>query len=316
LIGAKGRTPEEMARQLYHSLRSVYLPLPDATEIWPAHGAGSSCGKALSEERVSTLGRQKAENPALHLVVEGDEEGFVRYATEGLGVAPAYFGHDAEKNRVGADSLTDVLAAARPLSAPEAEEYSENGAALVLDTRPVGDFGAGHLPGALNVPLEGRFAPFVGLVLSPDAPLLVVAEPGTENEALMRLARIGYERIIGWLHGGMAAWEAAGGEIQRIPQVTPEELRARLKSPQTRNTPLILDVRTPAEREEDPLAGSLAIPLAELPTRMAELPTDETIVVLCGSGYRSGIACSLLQRAGRRPENLTGGWAAFHPEGR
>lgn len=307
LVGSKGFTAEDMARQMYRALRDKLLPLPDATEVWPAHGAGSACGKALSNDRVSTIGRERAQNPALRFVVNRDEAGFVQYATEGLSAAPLYFAHDAQKNREGALPVADILKAARALTPAEVEELSEE--VLVLDTRSVADFGAGHLPGAVHIQLEGKFAPWVGNIVPPESAVIVVAAAGHEVETMTRLARVGYERIIGWLEGGMDAWRAAGGEIVTVPQVTPEALRARLKVRQ--DAPAVLDVRARDEWDAGHIEGAVNIPLAELSSRLDEVPAGP-LVAMCGSGYRSSIACSLLQRAGRRQvANLAGGWIAW-----
>lgn len=309
LVGSKGYTPEQMARMLYRSLRDKLLALPDSTEVWPAHGAGSACGKALSDERVSTIGRQKRENIALRLVSEGDEEGFVRYATEGLGDAPAYFSHDAMKNREGARTVEEILAQTRPLPAAAVEEASEEGEALVLDTRSVEDFGAGHVPGSIHIQLEGKFAPYVGAVIAPDSRIIVVADSGRETEAMTRLIRVGYENIVGWLEGGMDAWRDAGGQVAVVPQVSAADLPLL---PGGRNLAVpVLDVRTPGEWDEGKIVGAVSIPLNELPSRLAEVPAGP-LLVMCGSGYRSSIAASLLLRAGHAPvSNLTGGWAAL-----
>jgi hydroxyacylglutathione hydrolase len=307
LVGSKGFTAEEMARQMYRSLADKLLSLPDSTEVWPAHGAGSACGRALADERSSTLARERAFNPALRYVIEGDEESFVRYAISGLPPVPAYFAQSALENRLGAPSVEEVVSAARALAPPEVEELSEEGI-LVLDTRSVEAFGAGHVPGAIHVQLEGKFAPWVGNVVPPGSTVIVVAEPGRELEAMTRLARVGYERIVGWLEGGMEAWRKAGGEVIIVRQVTPEELRQMMA---TGTAPAILDVRAADEWEASHLPGAQWIPLPELPSRVEEVDQAD-VLVLCGSGYRSSIACSLLQRAGyRNVMNLAGGWEAW-----
>lgn len=303
LAGGVGITAEQMARIMFRTLRNKIVTLPDETEVWPAHGAGSSCGKALSDDRVSTIGREKQSNPALWYVLHGDEAGFVRYATEGLGSAPVYFSHDARKNREGAPTIEEILHAAKTMTPHEVEEASEDGI-LVLDTRSVGDFGSGHVPGALHVQLEGKFAPWVGNVVPPDASTIVVADVGREEETIMRLARIGYERVVGYLQGGMDAWRNAGGEIVKVPQIEPDALF------QTSGLS-VLDVRSPSEWEAGHIEGSTLIPLPELENRSSEVPHGP-VAVLCGSGYRSSIACSILQRAGRNDvANVVGGWAAY-----
>lgn len=310
LVGSKGCTAEQMAHQLFTSLRDKILPLPDTIEIWPAHGAGSACGKALSDEHVSPLGRQKVENGALRLVVEGDEDGFVRYATEGLNTAPRYFAHDAQKNREGAPTLEEIIAAAHPFTPTELEEAHEEGEVLVLDTRSVTAFGEAHIPASVHIQLEGKFAPWVGAVLPPQAHLVVVSDPGYETEAMTRLARIGYENIAGWLVGSMDAWIAAGGEIATVDQITPEALHALQAG---HNPPAVVDVRTAGEWDAGHIAGAIHIPLPELIARLADLPTSP-FVLICGSGYRSSIAASLLQGAGvegRLLGHVAGGWIAW-----
>ncbi len=307
LVGAKGYTSEEMAHMLYTSLREKILPLPDNTEIWPAHGAGSACGKNLSDERVSTLGIQKATNLPLRLARNGDEAGFIAYALEGLGDPPAYFFHDAAMNKRGGENVEEILAGVRALSPAEVETRSEDGT-LVLDTRATGAFKAGHIPGAIEVQLDGNFAPYVGAVLPPIAPVIVVAEPGRENEAMTRLIRVGYENIIGWLQGSVEAWKSAGGELATLDVLEPAHLKALLT---VEGAPTVLDVRTPSEWEAGHIEGAVHIPLAELNDRMGEVPHGP-LAVLCGSGYRSAIACSLLLRQGcREVVDVPGGWSAY-----
>jgi hydroxyacylglutathione hydrolase len=307
LVGAKGFTAEQMAGTLYESLREKILPLPDATEIWPAHGAGSACGKNLSNERVSTLGKQRLQNIPLQFALRGEREAFINYTTEGLGAPPAYFFHDAAKNKEGGAPVETIIEQARPLPPTEVEEASEEGM-LVLDTRATGAFKSGHIPGAIEVQLDGNFAPYVGTVVPPNAPVIVVAEPGREREAMTRLIRVGYENIVGWLEGGMDAWTAAGGEIVAVNVLEPADLKARLADG---TAPQVLDVRTPGEWEAGHIEGAIPIPLAELNTRMRELP-QEPLAVICGSGYRSAIAVSLLLRSGRRDVmDIPGGWKAY-----
>ncbi len=307
LAGSRGYTAEQMASMLFGSLRDKIWPLPDSMEIWPAHGAGSACGRALSDERSSTLGAQRTANPALRYVAAGDEEGFVRYAVTGLPLAPAYFAHDAARNRQGAPSIEELLAAARPLEPAEVERLSEEGEAIVLDTRAVAEYGRGHVPGSLNVPLDGKFAPWVGTVLPPGSPIVVVAEEGREEEAIVRLARVGYETVIGWLAGGIEQWKQAGGQVAATPQLTRREVEDRLRS----GAVALLDVRTGDEWGAGHVEGAIHLPLSELIGRMADVP-EKPLAILCGSGYRSSIACSLLERAGRRNVcNVSGGWEAW-----
>lgn len=307
LAGWRGHAADEQAHSMYHTLKEKLLTLPDSTEVWPAHGAGSACGRALSDERVSTIGRERQYNPALRFVLAGDEDAFVKDLMSGQGAVPGYFPHDVQENSQGAATMQEVMAQTRPLSPQEVEALSEGGT-LVLDTRSSEEFGRSHLPGAVNVGLDGKFATWVGSVLKPNAPLVVVDAPGREEEVVTRLARIGYEHVLGWLDGGMDAWRKAGGETQSLPQVLPPLLRAELADP---HPPHVLDVRTEGEWEAGHIPGAVHVPLPELSERLDELP-DEPLTVICGSGYRSSIACSLLQRAGRRDiTNVIGGWAAW-----
>jgi rhodanese-related sulfurtransferase len=239
-------------------------------------------------------------------VVNGDEEGFVRYTTEGLSIAPGYFSFDAEKNREGAVAVADIVVGAQPLDPATVEEMAEDGV-LVLDTRSVADFGAGHVPGAIHVQLDGKFAPWVGTLIQPEQRLVVVAYEDKQIEAITRLARVGYERITGWLDGGMGAWRTAGGEIAAIRQISPEMLR----NPLNGDAPLVLDVRTRDEWDSDHLPSACHIPLEQLIDRVGDVP-DVSLAVLCGTGYRSSTACSILQRAGRQDvSNISGGWEAW-----
>lgn len=307
LVGAKGLTSEQMAKMLYASLREKILPLPGATEIWPAHGAGSACGKNLSDDRVSTLDVQKAMNVPLKLALEGDEAGFVAYAVEGLGAPPAYFFHDAARNKAGGASVDEILSAARPLTPAEVEELSEDGV-LVLDTRATGAFKTGHVPGAIEVQLDGNFAPYVGAVLPPTGPIVVVAEPGREREALTRLIRVGYENLVGWLDGGMDAWKTAGGELAVAGTLEPKDLKALLS---VEAAPTVLDVRTSGEWAGGHIDGAVHVPLAELTDRLGTVPRGP-LAVICGSGYRSAIAVSILLRHGIRDAvDVPGGWKAY-----
>lgn len=307
LAGWRGHSPDAMARAMYHTLKEKLLTLPDATEVWPAHGAGSACGRALSDERVSTLGREKRLNPALRPVLDGDEEEFVRALMAGQTAVPPYFPHDVTENRQGAATMEEVRARGRAMTPQEVEALSESGT-LVLDTRLPAEFGAGHVPGAANIGLDGKFAPWVGNVLDPDAPLIVAAASGREEESVTRLARVGYEHVSGWLAGGMTAWGKAGGEVQTVAQQAPEALRAALNAPKSA---FVLDVRTDSEWEAGHIEGALHIPLAALPARLTEVLTVP-LSVICGSGYRSSVACSLLQRSGRQGlSNVIGGWAAW-----
>lgn len=307
LAGWRGHSANEMAHAMYRSLKDKLLTLPDSTEVWPAHGAGSACGRALSDDRVSTLGHEKQFDPALKHVIAGNEEAFVRELMEGQSAIPPYFSHDVTANRTGPDLMDDVRSRGSALTPNAVEALSENGV-IVLDTRESDEFGAGHVPGAINIGLDGKFAPWVGNVIDPGTPLIVVSAAGQEEEVVTRLGRVGYEQVVGWLDGGMDRWTRAGGETTRLAQVTPDALRGMYADGLR---PHLLDVRTDEEWEHGHIDGALHVPLNALEARMREIP-DEPTLVLCGSGYRSSIACSLLQRQGRRDiSNVVGGWAAW-----
>jgi len=253
------------------------------------------------------MGREKILDPALRPVQDGDEEAFVRALMDGQSAIPPYFPHDVTENRQGAATMQEVRARGKAMTPHEVEAISESGT-LVLDTRLPDEFGAGHVPGAVNIGLDGKFAPWVGNVLTPAVPVIVVAAPGRNEESVTRLARVGYENVIGWLEGGMNAWRNTGGEVQAVPQMSPADLRSRLDSGQS---PKVLDVRSDDEWEAGHINGALHIPLDQLTSRIDEVPR-EPLLVLCGSGYRSSIGCSLLQRAGRRDvTNVIGGWTAW-----
>ena len=307
LAGWRGQSAETMAHAMYFSLKDKLLKLPDATELWPAHGAGSACGRALSDDRVSTIGREKAFDPALKPVLEENEEEFVTALLAGQSAIPPYFPHDVTENRKGASPISDILHRTRPMLPAEVEAVSESGV-LVLDTRYPNEYGSGHVPGSINIGLDGKFAPWVGALLDPKAPIIVVTSPGAEHDAITRLSRVGFENVTGWLEGGIAAWRKAGGEISTVIQVLPAEVQKSLM-----NEPAlcVLDVRTDGEWQSGHIDNAIHIPVNELLARLNEVP-GVPLAVMCGSGYRSSIACSLLQRSGRRNvSNVMGGWAAW-----
>jgi len=302
LAGWRGHSQEELARSMFRSLRDKILPLPDSIEVWPAHGAGSACGKAISDEPSSSLGVQKQGNWGLRLVAEGKETEFLAELTSNLPRIPPYFPHDVLANRRGSSSLRAVVSGARPLSASVLDEESRIGT-VVLDTRSAHDFAAGHVPCSINVGLDGKFAPWVGVVIPSTVRLVLVCDEGRETEALMRLARIGYENVVGWLEGGMQAWQRMGRWVAKLPELQAQNLDT--------DKNVILDVRTPTEWAEGHLEGAVHIPLLELETRIAEVPKG-ALVVMCRSGYRSTIACSLLESRGwEHLQNLQGGWLAY-----
>ncbi len=296
----------EMAGRLYDSLQHKIMPLPDDVLIYPAHGAGSSCGKNLGTATFSTLGEQKTLNYALR---QPDRDAFIREVTTGLGDAPAYFARNAQLNREGYESLDAILQQAlQPLTPAQFREYL-SADHLVLDTRPAEQFGDGFVPGSIFIGLEGRYAEWAATLLPFNQPLLLVTEPGKEEESVIRLARVGFTRFAGYLSGGYAAWQAAGEETDMLISVEPDELAMDL--PFDPNL-LPLDVRKVNEFAEGHVRGALNIPLADFtdPAQIAGLEEEQNLYVYCGGGYRSVIACSLLKRQGiHQLRNVTGGWA-------
>jgi hydroxyacylglutathione hydrolase len=313
LLSSDGREPGELAALLYRSLHERILSLPDATRVFPAHGAGSSCGKHLSNETSSTIGEQRKTNYALQI---GSEAEFIAAVAKGQPSAPAYFGYDAHLNRERRQLLDDREP---PPAIPLAEVLDRQAAgAVVLDTRPPDDFAAGHLPGSVNVGLAGRFAEFAGDVLTPDDEIVIVCDPGHETEARVRLGRIGFDNVVGYLAGGApAALPALAGGGERSRRLSAVELAEMLASPD--GGPAVIDVRSLTEAEQaGRIGGSIIIPLAELRARLEEVPTDRPVVVHCASGYRSSIAASVIARRGHPSvADLAGGfdaWTALDPD--
>jgi glyoxylase-like metal-dependent hydrolase (beta-lactamase superfamily II)/rhodanese-related sulfurtransferase len=306
LMAAKGASPSELARLLYRSLREKLLPLPDATLVYPAHGAGSACGKNMSSDTFSTLGVQKKVNWALQPVSEDE---FVASLIADLPEAPRYFGLDADVNRRERSTLDAALdrgLSALPLDAALAKVRE---GAQLLDTREADDFARGHLAGSINIGLGGKYASWAGQVLDPARMIVLVAAPGRERESVMRLGRIGFDRVVGYVEGGPAAFEKRADLVRRLERVTPEGLAKRLGSPEA---PFVVDVRAESEYRSSHLDGSLNLPLPHLEERLAEIPRGRPIVVHCQSGYRSMIATSLLERAGLAGlTDLAGGFAAW-----
>jgi hydroxyacylglutathione hydrolase len=309
LMASIGHSAGELAGQLYESLTTKLLALPDATLVYPAHGAGSMCGKALSNERVSTIGEQRRYNYALKA---RSRKEFVRLVTADQGEAPAYFAHDADMNRRERPTLdANLPAALKTVTAAEGEALARAGA-QVLDVRDPTDFSGAHWRGAINIGLDGKFATWAGTLLDRSRPALLIAETGREREAVTRLARIGFDHVAGVLAGGMAGLVARPDLVAETPRATALALSELLASP---SAPVVVDVRTEAERAEGFVPGSLHLPLSQWPRRMAEVPTGRPIAVYCAGGYRSSIAASLLRAVGH-PDvtDMIGGFAAWREE--
>lgn len=304
----KGLDAQTLGRMLYRSLHSQVLGLPDETRVFPAHGAGSSCGKALSSETSSTIGEQRRSNYALQPMTEDQ---FVAAVTEGQPVRPNYFSFDAALNRRG-HRLLDETAPPQALGLDELLDRVARGA-VPLDTREPSDFAAGHLRGAVNVGLLGRFAEWAGDVLDPDQEIVLVGDPASATESRVRLARIGFDKVVGYLADPNELFMGRAGLVESSSRVTIEQF-AELRNLSS-NIQLV-DVRNPGETAAGTIAGAQAIPLARLVDSLGELDRDAPVVVNCAGGYRSLIAASLLQHAGFSDvSDLIGGYGAWTTAG-
>jgi hydroxyacylglutathione hydrolase len=311
LAGGKGYTPEMMAEMMYDSLHEKLLKLSDNVEVYPAHGAGSMCGRNMSKETSSTIGEQRRFNYAVQPM---SKDKFVRMMTVDLPEAPAYFPKDAEINREGAPALNEISRPAA-LAPTEVNKLAAAGAA-VLDVRSAAEFGAGHVPGSVNVGLGGQFAIWAATLISMETPIVIVAESeGKTDEAVTRLARVGIESVKGYLAGGVSAWHDAGLELATVPQITVHELNELMG----KQTPLqIIDVRRLPEYESGHVPRALHAPLASLQQNVAGLGLDPArpTAVICAGGYRSSAATSIFQQHGfANLLNVTGGTSAWIDSG-
>ena len=308
LRAALGWSAEDLGGLLYDSVHGKLAKLPDATLVYPAHGAGSLCGKNLSTDTVSTIGVQRTYNYAMQPM---SRDRFVEIVTADQPDAPDYFTYDAVLNTRERQTLEQALVRElRALSLTEALELVEHGAQL-LDAREPAEFEAAHIPGSINIGLGGSFATWSGTILDSERPIVVVAEPGKEVEAATRLGRIGFDNVAGHLSGGMQAVEdAPGAAAARTERITAGSLREQLASAAA---PLVIDVRAPGEFEESHVDGAVNLPLAHLADELdRRLPDGRPLVVYCSSGYRSAIAASVLSRAGRTSvADLVGGLAGW-----
>jgi glyoxylase-like metal-dependent hydrolase (beta-lactamase superfamily II)/rhodanese-related sulfurtransferase len=299
-------TPQELAAMLYHSLHEKLLKLPDDTEIFPAHGAGSLCGRQMSTERSSTIGKEKRTNYALQARTSDE---FIRLLTDGLPPRPEYFGREVELNRQGAAAL-DQIPPPVPVRAPELLRLQAEGA-IALDTRPAMQFAVAHVPGSVHIALSGQYASWAARILGLDKRIILIGEDADHlRESQLRLARVGIENVHAYLEDGIAGWIKGGYELDYIPQITVQEFTELLE--QEKDHIAVLDVREPGEVEAGAMENSVRIPLGQLAARTGELNRDKLVVVHCKGGYRSSIASSLLRRAGFRDiANLTGGFDAW-----
>jgi len=303
LTAAGDITREDLAGQLYDSTRDRLLPLADETLVYPGHGAGSMCGKSLSSETVSTIGQQRQFNYALQ---DMTKDQFVAMVCEGQPTAPAYFAHDARFNKKPHALLDEVLSNLPRRTLDEALALQAAGA-TVLDARDAATFARGHIDGAINVGIDGKFATWVGTVLSPDVDLIVVTPEGRDSEAATRLGRIGFDRIV-----GLVAEATAGGATVH-QRMTPDALATAVS---TDAAPVIIDVRQPGEWAAGHIEGSLNIPLTGLRDALDRLPTDRPVVLQCQTGYRSTVAASLIAARGHGDlPDLEGGFEAWQAAG-
>jgi glyoxylase-like metal-dependent hydrolase (beta-lactamase superfamily II)/rhodanese-related sulfurtransferase len=306
LLASIGVTTDELASMLYDSLHRKLLSLPDATLVYPAHGAGSMCGKHLSTETVSTLGNQRRYNYALQPMSKAD---FTKLVTADQPEAPAYFVYDAMLNRRERATLETTLAREHHPMTLDDVLRQMNAGAQVLDIREPADFAGAHLAGSLNISLIGSYATWAGTLLDPQHAVVLIAEPGQEHEGAMRLGRIGFDNVVGYLDGGMQALAPRPDLVRRIERITAPTLAEHMAEAVP---PVVLDVRSEREWQDRHIAGSLNIPLPHLRERLSEVPSDRPLVVHCGSGYRSSIAVSMLAQHGlTQVADLVGGMGAW-----
>jgi len=302
---ALGWSAADLGGLLYESLQHKLLPLPDSSLVYPAHGAGSLCGKALSKETRSTIGEQRRTNYALQPMSKAT---FVDLVTADQPDAPAYFTYDAVLNSKERPTLDETLARElNPMTLDQVLAVQEVGG-QILDTRDANDFAAAHLAGSINIGLGGQYATWAGTILSHDRPIVVIADPGRESESAVRLGRIGFDHIVGYLKDGLRSLEARPDLTVSTERISAPLAAERLAS----HEPLAIDVRTPREREQKSIPESVNVPLNRLVERLGELPKDRPLLVYCAGGYRSSIAASLLQRHSfQQVSEVAGGIAAW-----
>ncbi len=296
---------EELAAYLYDSLQNKIKTLPDNVIVYPAHGPGSSCGKNLGPQTYSTIGEQKESNYALQNMTKED---FIKVVTEGLSTPPAYFPINARINREGYSSLDDVKTEAMQALSVADFKAKVSAGAWILDTRPATVFTEGFVPDSISIGLDGRFAEWAGSLLPFDQSLVLVTEPGKEEESVIRLARVGIDNVQGYLDGSYEAWKNAGEKIDMIIDIEPEELAMDMPHDSKLE---VIDVRKPSEFEAAHVKGATNMPLDTLmdPMNMAMVDGDNNLYVHCAGGYRSVIAASLMKRQGfHNLRNVLGGF--------
>ncbi len=305
---AASMTQEQLAGLLFHSLRDKVMTLADDVIVYPAHGAGSACGKNMSKETVSTIGNQKANNYALRANMTEAE--FITEVTEGLLPPPAYFGMNVAMNKKGYDSFQEVLEhGMNALSVTEFESAADETGALILDTRKNGDFAKGFIPQSINIGIDGDFAPWVGaLIANVKQPILLVTELGREEETVTRLSRVGFDNLLGHLEGGFEAWKKSGKDIDTINRITAEEFQKQVKIGESK----VIDIRKETEYSAEHVTEAYSRPLANINDWIKDINPSEPFFMHCAGGYRSMIAASILQARGfRNFSEIEGGFNAI-----
>lgn len=304
---AADMTQDQLAGLLYESLNTKIMPLADDVIVYPAHGAGSACGKNMMKETVDTLGNQKKMNYALN---QPDKESFIKAVTDGLLPPPAYFGANVAMNKKGYESFENVLSKGlTALSPAEFEAAAEASGALILDTRDSKVFYQGFIPQSINIGINGDFAPWVGALIGDvKQNLLVVTEPGKEEEVITRLSRVGFDHILGYLNGGFESWKAEGREIDTVDRISAEEFAKRFNKAESK----VIDVRKESEYEAEHVEEAYSRPLAAINEWTKDINPDEHFFMHCAGGYRSMIAASILQARGYRNfTEVDGGFKAI-----
>lgn len=303
-------TIEDLAGHLFDSLRNKVMVLPDDVTVYPAHGAGSACGKNMSKETTDSLGNQKQTNYAL--IANMTKEEFIKEVTDGLAPPPQYFPENVKMNKEGYESIDMVMNRGAQALSPAAFEAAANETgAVVLDTRDAQDFAAGFIPNAINIGLNGQFAPWVGALI-PDLrqEILLITEAGKEEETVIRLARVGYDNTIGYIKGGFEAWKESGADVETIESIDAAELAKRMEGDIN-----VIDVRRPGEYEAEHIEDVPNFPLDFINDNMAELDREKKYTIHCAGGYRSMMAASILKARGYEVVDVMGGFGAINKSG-
>ncbi|MBN8699224.1 MAG: MBL fold metallo-hydrolase [Chitinophagales bacterium] len=287
-------TQEKLAGHLYDSLRNKIMPLSDELVVYPNHGAGSACGKNMSKETTDTLGHQKQVNYALNPSLTKEE--FIKQLLTGLTTPPVYFPQNVLMNIKGYESLDTVMSRGKkPMPVAEFEAIANETGALLLDTRSAGDFAKGYIPNSINIGIDGSFAQWVGEMI-PDVrqEILLITDPGREEECIIRLSRVGYDNTLGYLEGGFEAWKKAGKETDSVQRISAADLEKMIAT----DKPVVIDIRKKSEYDSEHIVDAINIPLNQINEHLAEFPKNKPFVLHCAGGYRSMIAASILKQRG------------------